>query len=52
MELNVVSQLGLDFDEVYKRTNTSYKPIKLLVYDDLGGKNGLVIINQHHLLNV
>ena len=22
-------QLGLDFDEVYKRTNTSYKPIKL-----------------------
>jgi len=28
--------LGLDFDEVYKRTNTSYKPIKLLVYDDLG----------------
>jgi len=29
-------QLGLDFDEVYKRTNTSYKPIKLLVYDDLG----------------
>jgi 7-cyano-7-deazaguanine synthase len=28
--------LGLDFDEVYKRTNTSYKPIKLLVYDNLG----------------
>jgi len=28
--------LGLDFDEVYRRTNTSYKPIKLLVYDDLG----------------
>jgi len=22
-------QLGLDFDEVYKRTNTSYKPIKI-----------------------
>ena len=29
-------QLGLNFDEVYRRTNTSYKPIKLLVYDDLG----------------
>ena len=28
--------LDLDFDEVYKRTNTSYKPIKLLVYDNLG----------------
>jgi 7-cyano-7-deazaguanine synthase len=27
--------LGLDFDEVYKRTNTSYKPIKHVVfYDD------------------
>jgi 7-cyano-7-deazaguanine synthase len=25
-------QLGLDFDEVYRRTNTSYKPIKLKVY--------------------
>jgi 7-cyano-7-deazaguanine synthase len=25
-------QLGLDFDEVYKRTNTSYKPIKLTVW--------------------
>jgi 7-cyano-7-deazaguanine synthase len=23
-------QLGLDFNEVYKRTNTSYKPIKLI----------------------
>jgi 7-cyano-7-deazaguanine synthase len=23
-------KLGLDFDEVYKRTNTSYKPIKLI----------------------
>lgn len=23
------NELGLDFDEVYKRTNTSYKPIKL-----------------------
>jgi len=28
--------LGLDFDEIYRRTNTSYKPIQLLVYDDLG----------------
>jgi 7-cyano-7-deazaguanine synthase len=25
--------LGLDFDEVYKRTNTSYKPIHLKLYD-------------------
>ena len=25
-----VSKLGLDFDEVYKRTNTSYKPIKVI----------------------
>jgi len=24
-------ELGLDFDEVYKRTNTSYKPIKIYV---------------------
>jgi 7-cyano-7-deazaguanine synthase len=24
--------LGIDFDEVYRRTNTSYKPIKLTVY--------------------
>jgi 7-cyano-7-deazaguanine synthase len=28
--------LGLDFNEVYRRTNTSYKPIKLLIYDNLG----------------
>jgi len=34
--LNACEQLGLDFDEVYKRTNTSYKPIKLLIYDNLG----------------
>ena len=27
--LKCCEQLGLDFDEVYKRTNTSYKPIKL-----------------------
>jgi 7-cyano-7-deazaguanine synthase len=26
--------LGLNFDEVYKRTNTSYKPIQHVVYDD------------------
>jgi 7-cyano-7-deazaguanine synthase len=29
-------ELGLNFDEVYSRTNTSYKPIKLLIYDNLG----------------
>jgi 7-cyano-7-deazaguanine synthase len=28
--LECCEQLGLDFDEVYKRTNTSYKPIKLI----------------------
>jgi 7-cyano-7-deazaguanine synthase len=27
--LTSCNKLGLDFDEVYKRTNTSYKPIKL-----------------------
>lgn len=27
--LKCCEQLGLDFDEVYKRTNTSYKPIQL-----------------------
>ena len=26
-------KLGIDFDEVYKRTNTSYKPIHLKLYD-------------------
>jgi len=26
--LQLCEQLGIDFDEVYKRTNTSYKPIK------------------------
>jgi 7-cyano-7-deazaguanine synthase len=34
--LKCCESLGLKFDEVYRRTNTSYKPIKLLVYDDLG----------------
>lgn len=30
-------ELGLDFDEVYRRTNTSYKPIKVVIgYDTLG----------------
>ena len=31
-------ELGLDFDEVYKRTNTSYKPILLEVESDTPGK--------------
>jgi hypothetical protein len=26
------NQLGINFNEVYKRTNTSYKPIKHVVY--------------------
>ena len=30
------NQLGIDFNEVYKRTNTSYKPIQHVVYDDYG----------------
>jgi 7-cyano-7-deazaguanine synthase len=29
-------QLGLNFDEIYKRTNTSYKPIKHVVFYDDG----------------
>jgi 7-cyano-7-deazaguanine synthase len=33
-------RLGLDFNEVYKRTNTSYKPIKLKVYYNMD--NGVV----------
>jgi 7-cyano-7-deazaguanine synthase len=32
------SELGVDFDEVYKRTNTSYKPILLEVESDTPGK--------------
>jgi 7-cyano-7-deazaguanine synthase len=28
------SELGLDFNEVYKRTNTSYKPIRFTVWED------------------
>jgi 7-cyano-7-deazaguanine synthase len=31
-------ELGLDFNEVYKRTNTSYKPILLEVESDTPGK--------------
>ena len=31
-------ELGLDFDEVYSRTNTSYKPILLEVESDTPGK--------------
>ena len=29
---NCCKQLGIDFDEVYKRTNTSYKPMQHTVY--------------------
>ena len=29
-------QLGIDFDEVYSRTNTSYKPMIHLVFDNYG----------------
>jgi 7-cyano-7-deazaguanine synthase len=31
--LKACEQLGLDFDEVYKRTNTSYKPMLLRTYN-------------------
>jgi 7-cyano-7-deazaguanine synthase len=34
--LKCCEQLGLDFDEIYKRTNTSYKPLVHIVYDDYG----------------
>jgi 7-cyano-7-deazaguanine synthase len=30
--LKCCEKLGLDFDDVYRRTNTSYKPLKLKVY--------------------
>ena len=29
-------QLGLDFDEVYRRTNTSYKPMMHIIFDNYG----------------
>jgi 7-cyano-7-deazaguanine synthase len=34
--LECCEQLGLDFDEVYERTNTSYKPILINMGDDMG----------------
>jgi 7-cyano-7-deazaguanine synthase len=34
--LECCEQLGLDFDGIYKRTNTSYKPLAHIVYDDYG----------------
>ena len=40
-------KLGVSFDEVYKRTNTSYKPIKHIVYHDMEDEyTGEVIENQ------
>ena len=41
-------KLGLDFDEVYKRTNTSYKPILLEVERDTPGMQVMYVglINQ------
>ena len=35
-------KLGLNFDEVYKRTNTSYKPIEIKHYTELGNPAGSV----------
>jgi 7-cyano-7-deazaguanine synthase len=41
------NQLGIDFNEVYKRTNTSYKPIKhIIYYDNEDDYSGEVIENQ------
>ena len=34
--LKCCEQLGLDFDGIYKRTNTSYKPLVHIVHDDYG----------------
>jgi 7-cyano-7-deazaguanine synthase len=40
-------KLGIDFNEVYKRTNTSYKPIKHIVYHDMEDEyTGEIIENQ------
>ena len=40
-------KLGINFDEVYKRTNTSYKPIKHIVYyDNEDEYTGEIIENQ------
>ena len=33
------AHLGLDFNEVYKRTNTSYKPIFISTFEKLEGEN-------------
>ena len=34
--LKCCEQLGVDFDEVYRRTNTSYKPMMHIVFDNYG----------------
>ena len=40
-------KLGIDFNEVYKRTNTSYKPIKhIIYYDNEDDYSGEIIENQ------
>jgi len=39
--LQLCEKLGVDFDEVYKRTNTSYKPILLEVESDTPGKKAM-----------
>lgn len=46
--LKCCEQLGLDFDEVYKRTNTSYKPILLEVERDTPGMQVMYagLVNQ------
>jgi 7-cyano-7-deazaguanine synthase len=41
------NQLRLDFNEVYKRTNTSYKPIKhIIYYDNEDESTGEIVENQ------
>jgi len=40
-------KLGINFDEVYKRTNTSYKPIKhIIYYDNEDEYTGEIVENQ------
>jgi 7-cyano-7-deazaguanine synthase len=40
-------KLGLNFDEVYKRTNTSYKPIKITHFTPLGNMAGSTLYSDY-----
>jgi hypothetical protein len=41
-------ELGLEFDEVYRRTNTSYKPLQHIIETEPGYEWYGQITNQHH----